>query len=365
MATPTRKRKLEYLDVSDIGGPTEAATVSGIITELSPVKVSRKNSQVKYFSGKVTDGKKTVRVVSFDPSLRNQMEKSRMEGSAVSIVNCQIKQSTQVGSSDYEILASTRSTVEASPTKKFQLPPDLTLLDPDTPVEVELKDLRDLRVNQRVTVTVKVVEVMEPTAVTTKTDKKLMKQDCKVADAGSYARIVLWQQDIGKLQPDSSYKIINITIRSFNDIKYLSLSEDAVINQVSDIGVVADVSSMDEYSAGANQVLEADLVGVWSTEDYRACISCKAKVTNVTDHVGECSKCEMKMKLSMCPVKKTAKVVIRPDTGKDHTIMLFTEQLESLIKNTDGATVSDKLLAIDRIKVTINTNNVAISAKPV
>ena len=364
MASCSRKRKLEYLDVSDIGGPTEAATVSGIVTELSPVKVSRKNSQVKYFSGKVTDGKKTVRVVSFHPGLRNQMEKSRIEGSTVSIVNCQIKQATQVGSSDYEILASTRSTVEASPTKKFQLPQDLKLIDPDTAADVELKDIRDLCVNQRVTVTVKVVEVMEPTSVTSKSSMKLTKQDCLIADASYSSRIVLWEADIGKLQSDTSYKIENVTIRSYNDVKYLSLSEHAVITEISDIGEIADVDR-DGQILGAAKVVEGEIIAVLNADEYRSCISCKGRVIDLTDFVGECTKCGIKMKLSKCPLKKTAKVLVQSDTGSECRIMLFSEQLESLIANTVGSTVSDKLLSIDRIKVTINSNEVAISAKVV
>ena len=96
--------KQEYHDMSELGGLTEASNVSSEITELSPIKVSHKNSQVKYFSGKVTDGKMTVRVVSIDPGLRNQMEKSKVEGSTVSVINCQIKQATHVGSSAREIL---------------------------------------------------------------------------------------------------------------------------------------------------------------------------------------------------------------------------------------------------------------------
>ena len=120
-----RKRKVENVDVSGFDGTSEGVTVHGVITELSPVKVSCKNSEVRYFRRKVSDGVKTIRVVSFEPCLRSKLEKSRVEGSTVSIVNCQIKQALQVGSSEYEIVASKRSKVEASPTRKFELPANL------------------------------------------------------------------------------------------------------------------------------------------------------------------------------------------------------------------------------------------------
>ena len=42
-----RKRKLQEMDVSEIVETSDSATVSGIVTELSPVKVSRNQRQVK------------------------------------------------------------------------------------------------------------------------------------------------------------------------------------------------------------------------------------------------------------------------------------------------------------------------------
>ena len=75
------KRKIEEvnIDVSDVVTTLDNAKVHGVVTELSPVKLSRKNQ--KYFSGKRTDGKKTIRVLSFEPSLHGAMEKSCKDGS--------------------------------------------------------------------------------------------------------------------------------------------------------------------------------------------------------------------------------------------------------------------------------------------
>ena len=52
------------------------ATVHGMVVEVSPIKASRKNPDVKYFSGKITDGKKAARVISLDPKLRSCHEKT-------------------------------------------------------------------------------------------------------------------------------------------------------------------------------------------------------------------------------------------------------------------------------------------------
>ena len=56
-------QKREF-DVSDMEEHSNG-TVHGMVVEVSPIKVSRKNPDAKYFSGKITDGKKVARVISF------------------------------------------------------------------------------------------------------------------------------------------------------------------------------------------------------------------------------------------------------------------------------------------------------------
>ena len=54
----------EYFDVLEIESPSADVNIHGIVTQLSSVKVSRKNDKVKYFDGSVSDGKKSMRLVS-------------------------------------------------------------------------------------------------------------------------------------------------------------------------------------------------------------------------------------------------------------------------------------------------------------
>ena len=52
------KRKVEEFDVCDI--------VHGVVTELSPIKKSKKEEKLKYFSDQLSDEKKCVCVISFE-----------------------------------------------------------------------------------------------------------------------------------------------------------------------------------------------------------------------------------------------------------------------------------------------------------
>ena len=69
--TCSRKRKVvaDEWEVSEIA-ESKSTNVHGVVTEVSPVKKSKCNPSVKYFDGKISDGKESVHIVSFEPSLR-------------------------------------------------------------------------------------------------------------------------------------------------------------------------------------------------------------------------------------------------------------------------------------------------------
>ena len=55
----SRKRKGEELDISEITESCSSATVHGMVSDVSPVKSSRKNADIKYFDCRLSDGKKS------------------------------------------------------------------------------------------------------------------------------------------------------------------------------------------------------------------------------------------------------------------------------------------------------------------
>ena len=67
-------------------------TVHGMVVgQGSPLKTSKSNSGVKYFNGSFTDGKKTLRMVSFDPKLRDQFEEAQKSRTSMALKNCVVK----------------------------------------------------------------------------------------------------------------------------------------------------------------------------------------------------------------------------------------------------------------------------------
>ena len=113
MATGNRKRQIDEWDGSEIVKST-AASVHGVVSHLSPVKDSA-NKKTNWFDGRLTYGKKSVRLVSFDPSLRATFDAAKHEKKPVNINNCIVKHGRHAG--QLEILATSKSTIQISPRK--------------------------------------------------------------------------------------------------------------------------------------------------------------------------------------------------------------------------------------------------------
>ena len=108
------KRKLEEFDVSEVK-ECKNAVVHGVVTELSPLKRSRKSGDVRYFYGQMGDGKGDARLICFEPSLRDKMLPCFESKDSVRLVDCQVRAAQGGGS---EILMTRSTKVQASP-KKF------------------------------------------------------------------------------------------------------------------------------------------------------------------------------------------------------------------------------------------------------
>jgi len=111
---------MNSVNVSDVTPSTsKCATVHGLVLgELSPVKTNSKNREMKYFDGWFGDEKKSVRLVSFDASLRSKLEDIRRSGGRVALQNCMIKR--KAATDDFELQINNKSIVTNSP-KKFKV----------------------------------------------------------------------------------------------------------------------------------------------------------------------------------------------------------------------------------------------------
>ena len=144
-----------------------------------------KRAKKKLFDGVLTDGKKSMRMVSFNPSLRTACEKSYHSKTGGAVVVCSVQKPYKATEGpDYELVMSSYSRVKESP-KKFELPADSDRNNPFAPYVLDrLDELEDLGENQSISAVGKVIQVDPPTEIASKNSSSaLRKQECIVADS--------------------------------------------------------------------------------------------------------------------------------------------------------------------------------------
>ncbi len=169
--------------MSELDEPKTNVTVYGVVTQLSHVKNSRKN--IKYFNAKLSDGRKTVRMVSFNAGLHSTMEKAKEAKETLMLVNCKVTAASGTSSSEdaVELVASGYTHVKQAPVKRqLELPGNVDELDPDNVGEIaSLRNWDDVDVSRwtHLTVSIKVLDIESPTVIQPKdATKKLTKQEC-------------------------------------------------------------------------------------------------------------------------------------------------------------------------------------------
>ena len=83
------KRKLEFSDVASVEQPVDSASVHGVVSFVSPIKVSQRGGD--YFNGTLSDGKATIKLVGFRGAQQAKIKELMEREQAVVLDGCQIE----------------------------------------------------------------------------------------------------------------------------------------------------------------------------------------------------------------------------------------------------------------------------------
>lgn len=159
-----------------------STTVHGRVIELSLMKKSRKNNNVEYLEGQITDRKEVCRIVGFESRVWKEMKVMKDKGESVSIINCDIEKDKN--SEEYELVTIKESSVISSP-QKIELPKDI--VDACT-VVCELSNLAEMK-DVKVTLGNKVYikgKVLRLEKIKSK-ERELKKQECRLSDSSGFS----------------------------------------------------------------------------------------------------------------------------------------------------------------------------------
>ena len=245
-------------DVSDMH-VAKHAKVHGVMTEISPMKESRKGS--KYSNGTISDGKTSACFVCFDKKMYEKLSSISAIKKSLVASNCEVKESDYV--SGLEVV---RNTSEVRSSRKIvQVSEDMFV----KARESVIVSISGFAKNEVVSVQVKVLCEKSPVEV----KKGLVKQEYCIADSSACCRIVTWGDNIGLLSVDGSYKLSGLIVRTYQDEKYLSVPREGFhVAGVEDIGVVVEVP---EESPTERELLYCRSE---SLEKFESCYSCLGRV---------------------------------------------------------------------------------------
>ena len=148
-------------------------------------------------------------MVGFSSEQRKKLASFADSSQSVQLINCEIKQSRE--GDKMEVILKKFTDIKQSP-KGI----DVSNLDPtdssDTSAEITLDKIPEIQVFQRITVAAKVINLSEPISVSS--GKR--KQDVIISDCTNTTRLTVWEEDIGTLRVNNSYRFENVVVREFN-----------------------------------------------------------------------------------------------------------------------------------------------------
>ena len=145
-----------------------------------------------------------------------------------------------------EILLTRHTKIESSP-KTFTLD---TQFQPKT---ITLAELPNISAGQSVCTLAKITQ---PTDITTK------QQDITIADHTSTATLILWEANIGTLEMTKTYLLTNLTVKQYQDRKFLSFGKSAAKELKPDITEVATDSTI--VTTSSDRTLIGEITSVLS-----------------------------------------------------------------------------------------------------
>ena len=149
--------------------------------------------------------------------------------------------------------------------------------DTDTAITIKLEEVES-NLHQKVNVEVKAVAVDEQITFASK--------QVTVADSNALAEVVLWEENVGKLEDQCSYFLKNLMIREYGCSRFLGFDRDG-----SEIVAIADIGSIKQIDGDTvEQLPNAQIIAVIQLDEYRGCLWCKSRVEPQVYPFGRCSR---------------------------------------------------------------------------
>ena len=157
------------------------------------------------------------------------------------------------------------------------------------------------------------------------------KQDVIIADSTGTIKLTLWGNEIGKLEANTSYQLLRMTICTYNGYKYVNFpKEGGSFTTIDDIG---EVATNDNHLNVSDNIQDAEICGVSGLFKYKSCLKCKSKAEVTSAKFARCTNpsCKMLQKVGMAKETFSAIVAITAPSITDKEVHIFEAELRKIV----------------------------------
>lgn len=273
--------------VSEVHSPTRGNPYFDFNLQLSPSKV--------------------VRGICYSPEKRAKLKETQEKKIPVKIDNVQASVARRRASEE-----------EYTVKKKSRITPctaSFPCNDAFSQTTFPIADISQISDFQAINVNAKVLSVGKQSIVNVR-GKQLVKLDVVIADETASTKLVLWENNF-QLVENCSYAINYVTVRSFNDSKYLSTTKYSTIIPIQDIKHAAQAITQQYGQKTAGKVLAIQMT------QFKVCPLCNTKVQSPEDSSGatKCSGCSLTVLNTHLQNSTISKFVIQQQSN--HTFVNY------------------------------------------
>ena len=172
-------------------------------------------------------------------------------------------------------------------------------------------------------------------------------QEITISDASGTIQLSAWETNINKLQIDTTYDFTNLYIRTYRNVKSLSLSRLSQYQPANDL-MLPDSADVDDQ---INTLLDVSIIGTQNCLIYYSCVNCMHKLPNTDQPLTKCKKCSVIQNFQSCKVEVAINVLLLTNNDDKEMLKLSTDiviQLLTSIGNTDLNKAEDTILRTPR-----------------
>ena len=290
--------------------------LQGYVHTLSSIQSSSK-SNIKYFDFKLqTSEEESVRMVCYSPEKRMKLQQHFKNKSPVKI---QGTKRSRTKDNEYSI------------SKTAKIAPSAVPFPYNDVAASQLhtrKECLEATLYDKVDVKARVISKSEEKQPGVYQGKTKYKVDCLIADATKSIKIALWEDAISKVAISKSYYFQNLTVRIFDDNKYLNTNEATIIDEIADIHEINLSSPTLE-----DNVVKAKCIGVEMKKSL-SCLVCNFTLEEIESSAEKtitCPNCKITTLRSSTKRKLVCQLLIEIDDSI-LSFTCFNDAMQSFLK---------------------------------